>query len=188
MPGSLPRNFLFFAELPLNENSDAFRKFGRFRAAQGNHLRTGEAGRSEGVFFAIQVHRVDDLAIEHALIEFFVSGVGVLPVMLAIEVRARLAGVADAMDDREVTGAFLTVEFLTVENLHHRLEPGVELCKPVAKVECLVFAQEQGGAVGSIVFIVASRDYGVNAVIAAALEDEKHLLFARMIVCQNVGW
>ena len=139
-------------------------------------------------FLAVQVDRVDDLAIEHALVEFFVSGIGVLPVMLTIEMGARLAGIADAMDDREVAGAFLAVEFLTVENLHHRLEPGVELSKPVAKVECLIFAQEQGGAVGSIVFIVASRDDGVNAVIAAALEDEKHLLFARMIVCQNVGW
>ena len=59
----------------------------------------------------------------------------------------------------------------------------MKLGEPVTEIERLVFAEEQGGAVGGIVFIVASRNDGVNAVIATALEDEKHLLFARIIVC-----
>ena len=60
--------------------------------------------------------------------------------------------------------------------------------EPVTEIDRLVFTEEQGGAVGGIVFIVASRNDGVNSVIAAALEDEKHLLFASMIVCENVCW
>ena len=64
----------------------------------------------------------------------------------------------------------------------------MELSKPVAKVERLVFSKEKGGAVGGIVSCVTPWDYGVDAVVAAALEDEKHLLFARVIVCENVGW
>ena len=92
------------------------------------------------------------------------------------------------MDDREVTGAFLTVEFLTVENLHHRLEPGVELCKPVAKVECLVSRRNR---VGRLVACIRCRlrDDGVNAVIAAALEDES-IFFCphdRLPECRLVG-
>ena len=62
----------------------------------------------------------------------------------------------------------------------------MQLGEPVAEVERLVFAQEQGGAVGGVVLVVAARDDGVDPVIAAALEDEQHLLVAGMAIREEV--
>jgi len=43
-----------------------------------------------------------------------------------------LAGVPDTVDDGQVPGAILPVEFLAVKNLHHWLQAGVQLGEAVA--------------------------------------------------------
>ena len=52
----------------------------------------------------------------------------------------------------------------------------MKLGESVTEIERLIFAEEQGGAVGGIVFIVAPRNDGVNAVISTSLEEVSQLL------------
>ena len=75
------------------------------------------------------------------------------------------------MDHGQIPGAVLAVEFLVVENLHHGFQPGVQLGKAIAKVQRLVFAEEQGGAVGGVVFVVSTGYDRVDPVIATALKE-----------------
>ena len=90
------------------------------------------------------------------------------------------------MDHGQIPGAILAVEFLVIENLHHGFQPGVQLGKAIAKVQRLVFPQEQGRSVGGVVFVVSTGYDRVDPVIAAALKDEEHLLVAGMTVGEQV--
>ena len=90
------------------------------------------------------------------------------------------------MDHGQIPGAILAVEFLVIENLHHGFQPGVQLGKAIAKVQRLVFPQEQGRSVGGVVFVVSTGYDRVDPVFAAALKDEGQLLVAGMSVGEQV--
>jgi len=61
------------------------------------------------------------------------------------------------------------------------------LGESVAQVQRLVFAKEQGGAVGGVVLAVATGDDRIDPVIATALKDEEHLFVAGMTIRQEVA-
>jgi hypothetical protein len=63
----------------------------------------------------------------------------------------------------------------------------VELGESVAQVQCLVFTQEQGGAVGGVVLIVTAWNDSIDPVIATTLKDEEHLFVAGVAIGQKAA-
>jgi hypothetical protein len=148
----------------------------RLVALEGDHLGAGNGGGDEGVVGAAEIQGSIEVPIEHALLEGGLSWDTVLPVLLAVKVGAGLSGVPDAMEHGEVAWAFLTIEGGLVVDLHHGLEGRMELGEAIAEIEGLSLGDEQGGPGVGAVGRVSARDDGVDAVVAAVLEDEDQLL------------